>query len=670
MDLSMLAVADSLGAGIAAVSSNFEILSINSTMREWYPAIDPKAKPLCYRTYNDPPRDGPCSYCPVVKTLQDGQAHEAVTETPRGHMTVNYRIVATPIIDGAGRITGAIELVEDVTDRMREQKRLQDVLHYQDRLNELLRLSLEPVSLEAKLNRMLDCLVHTTWFDVERKGCVMVRDGAGLRMAAQVGLGAPARKRCARLRLGECLCGKVAQSGEELLALGTDERHDAHYDGMPPHGNLTLPLKGAGETLGALSLYLKAGAAPGPGQMEFARTAAGIFSGVVLLARSEERALHSQKMDAIGRLAGGIAHDFNNILTAIRGYSSFLVNALEPADPRRQDAEEIARASDRAAGLTRHLLTFSRRQVLAPCSVNLNDAVGSMSKMLKCLLGDTIQLELKLEPELAWTFIDPGQFEQVLLNLCVNARDAMPDGGSVTLSTAMLRRPAAGGGEADWLQLAVADTGTGMEPDVLRHIFEPFFTTKPKEKGTGLGLSTAYGIVTQSGGEIEVWSEPGQGSIFRVLLPAAERREDAEAPPEGVVPEGRETVLVVEDEEAVRTIVERSLSSRGYRVLAASGGEEGLALLEREERPVALLVTDVAMPRMTGPQLAEKVLGRRPGMKVLFISGNNEGAFSEKGLLKPGAVLIQKPFTPEAIARKVREVLERSDTPSDSATRS
>ncbi|MBI5625013.1 MAG: PAS domain-containing protein [Elusimicrobia bacterium] len=661
-------VVDNIEVGVALLSPNMEILSLNKRMREWFPHIDVGRRPVCYRSYNTPPRDEVCSYCPVVKTLADGEVHESVTETPTPAGIVNYRVIASPLKDAGGGILGVIELVEDVTQELKEGARLQADLLRRSRLNELLRLSLEPVPTAQKLERMLGCVLSTPWFAVERKGCVMLREGSALRMAAQIGLSDPIRAECALLPLGRCLCGRVAESGEEEITAELDERHEVSYPGIVPHGHMTLPLKGGGETLGVLNMYLPAGANLDADQREFARAAAGIISGVVLLARSEERLLHALKMDAVGKLAGGIAHDFNNILAAIKGYSEFLLNSVASGDPRHQDLLEVAKAADRGAGLTRQLLAFSRRQVLSPRPVDLNEVIQGCAKMLSCLLGAGIRLELRLEPPSAGVVVDQGQMEQCIMNLALNARDAMPEGGTLTIATANLpagSRDVRGKAAGPVVLLSVTDTGTGMSADVLSHIFEPFFSTKPKDKGTGLGLATVYGIVKQSGGDIEVESSPGKGSVFKVTLPASAAECVPAQPPaaEAPAPLGRETLLLVEDEEAVRTVAERQLSAAGYRVFSASQGEDALKVLDRPETRVDLLVTDVIMPGLSGPELAAEALSRRPGLRVLYISGHTGGALLADDLLEEGVCLLQKPFSAGALAAEVRKILDAPPKP-------
>jgi PAS domain S-box-containing protein len=397
----------------------------------------------------------------------------------------------------------------------------------------------------------------------------------------------------------------------------------------------------------------------------------------------EEQLLQSQKMEAVGRLAGGVAHDFNNILTAIMGYSDVLLEKLPPEDPLRRFPEGILETVDRASNLTNQLLAFSRRKDVQPEMLCLNDVVADMERMLRRLIGEDVELISDLEPVLGPVKADPVQLEQVLMNLAVNARDAMSRGGRLTIKTSNVEldldyvRRHVGLEPGPYVLLSVTDTGLGMGPEVQTHLFEPFFTTKDKGKGTGLGLSTVYGIVKQSGGHIEVESAPGAGATFRVFLPrhTGGPGEEASRSPvpggRGAEPavgtrhgvsllQGTETILVVEDDEGVRNRACEILQGYGYVVREAGHGEEALAVAVRHPGPIHLLVADVVMPRVSGPELARRLAPSRPEMKVLFISGYTDGELAPYGVLREGTSLLRKPFKPEALARRVRALL---DTP-------
>ena len=402
------------------------------------------------------------------------------------------------------------------------------------------------------------------------------------------------------------------------------------------------------------------------GSLAFLSTMARDISERKLL---EEELRQAQKMEAVGRLAGGVAHDFNNLLTPIIAYSQFLCEALDTADVLHHYAVEIASAAERAAGLPRQLLAFSRKQVIQPRVLDLNEIVSEMERMLRRLIGEDILLSVVPGVGLGKVKADPGQIEQVLMNLAVNARDAMPVGGRLTIETVnaevgeayTARRPGVRPGR--YVVLLVSDTGFGMDQETLARIFEPFFTTKDVDKGTGLGLSTVYGIVKQSGGEIHVYSEPGKGTTFRVYLPRVDLAADhpAEGAAPAGMPWGSETVLLVEDEENVRAATRAVLAMRGYAVLAAENAEAGLAASRAYPGPIHLLLTDVVMPGMSGPQLAEALAGERPEMRVLFMSGYTDAAIVRHGVLPAGMAFLQKPFPPGVLLRMMRDVLSRTE---------
>jgi PAS domain S-box-containing protein len=381
--------------------------------------------------------------------------------------------------------------------------------------------------------------------------------------------------------------------------------------------------------------------------------------------RLEAQLLQSQKMESVGRLAGGVAHDFNNLLTVITGYGELLMRDLEPGHRGLARVEQIGKAAERAATLTRQLLAFSRKQVLEPRVLDLGAVVAGVEQMLRRLIGEDVQFVTVSGSGLGRVRADPGQIEQVIVNLAVNARDAMPKGGKLILETRNVEldesyvrhRPDARLGRH--VVLAVSDTGQGMSAETLAHAFEPFFTTKEAGQGTGLGLATVYGIVRQSGGHVTIYSEPGQGTTCKVYLPRVGEEQDDAAPaaPLGEAPAGTETILLVEDEDAVRALAREILQSAGYQVLEGPTPEEALATAAAHAGPIHLLLTDVILPRISGRQLAAALLSSRPEARVLFCSGYTDDAISHHGILEPGVHFLQKPFTGDALLRKVREVL-------------
>jgi PAS domain S-box-containing protein len=380
----------------------------------------------------------------------------------------------------------------------------------------------------------------------------------------------------------------------------------------------------------------------------------------------EEQLGQASKMEAIGRLAGGVAHDFNNLLTIINGYAQLLIERFPAGNPSHAPLEEILNAGSRAADLTRQLLAFGRRQVIAPQILNLNRVVSGIEKMIDRLIGEDIELVCRLKEPLSAVKADPGQIEQVVMNLVVNSRDAMPKGGKLTIETADVEldetycRTHVGAAPGSYVMLAVSDTGVGMDKEAQSHIFEPFFTTKEKGKGTGLGLATVHGIVKQSGGHLGVYSEAGNGATFKVYLPrgkgdATSTRFSKKAKK---VRGGSETILLVEDEEAVKALASQILQKQGYSVLATTCAEDALRISERHKGTIHLLLTDVVMPQISGRKVAELLAPRRPKMKVLYMSGYTDNAIVHHGILDADTAFLQKPFTPEALAFKVRKVLD------------
>lgn len=381
--------------------------------------------------------------------------------------------------------------------------------------------------------------------------------------------------------------------------------------------------------------------------------------------RLEDQLRHAQKMEAVGRLAGSVAHDFNNVLSVILSLTSIMLSDLKPIDPLRGDLEAIKKAGERGADLTRQLLALSRQQVVSPRSVDINQIVLDSERMLRRLLREDVELVTFCERGLAKVRVDPGQIDQVVLNLAINARDAMPKGGKLTIETQNVVLEESyttehfGSTPGPHVMLAVSDTGVGMSREIQARIFEPFFTTKELGKGTGLGLSTVFGIVKQCGGNIWVYSEPGCGTTFRLYFPVFEGPDTLQPEaPEPVTLTGSETILLVEDQDDVRRVAQQILKRYGYHVIEARNAGEAWLSSERHARTIHLLLTDVVMPQMTGRELAERLGRARPELKVLYMSGYTENSVVQHGILDSGIAYLQKPIWPESLARRVREVLD------------
>ena len=530
---------------------------------------------------------------------------------------------ASPLTDDAGQYAGALAMVTDVTDRRRAE--------------DALRAS------EARYRLLFDNSPLPIW----------LTDVQSLRFMA----------------VNQAACQLFGYSQSEFLALEVvhlltsveaDQLRADIGAALPgkAHHAIRRPLKKSGVAVDVATTAQTF-------EIDDRVVALVIAQDMSERNRLEAQLAQSRKMEAIGILAGGIAHDFNSLLSIMVTYSTFALDALKDGDPLREDIEQVAKAGDRAVSLTRQLLAFSRQQILAPTILDLNATVSSIEPMLRRLVGETIDISLVSEPALGRVSADPGQIEQVIMNLVVNARDAMPAGGELTIETANVSvaegaSPLGGGLQpGHYVLLAVTDTGAGIDAATRERIFEPFFTTKELGKGTGLGLSTVLGIVQQSGGHLEMQSELGRGTRFEVYLPSVDRlASPVAALPTASGVRGHETVLVVEDDEQVRNLTRAILRRNGYQVLVASNGGEAFLISEQHSAPIHLLLTDVVMPRMNGRQLAERLSDARPEMKVLFMTGYTDDAVVRQGVLDADIALLQKPITPDALARRVRAVLD------------
>jgi PAS domain S-box-containing protein len=638
------------------------------------------------------PRELADKYRADDKRIMEAEQTEEIEEKYlQAGQEVWVQTVKTPVRQEDGRVVGILGVFWDITERKRAEEALRLRVEQLDALSRASQAVTASLELDQVLAEIVSLASQVSASDYS--SVALVDESGRMDQSTENVLGMPAIKY--RLRV-EGLTSWIVRSHRAVIIdeIGKDGAMTPDLgEGAPRFANphivkagvksvAGLPLMVKDRLLGVLFLHslrpaafrsqlplLTAFANQATIAIENARLHEALKQELAERKRLEEQLIQSQKMEAIGRLAGGVAHDFNNLLTAIIGYSELLLGELNPYDPRRGDVEEINKAADQAAALTRQLLAFSRKQVLQPQVLDLNATVSNIEKMLRRLIGEDIDLVTILDPALGRVKADPGQIEQVLMNLAVNARDAMPQGGKLTIETTNVVL------DKDYTQqhvevqvgpyvmLAVSDTGVGMDQETQSHLFEPFFTTKGMGKGTGLGLATVYGIVKQSDGHIWVYSELGQGTTFKVYLPrveeAAEVVQRVQVPTESL--QGREIVLLVEDEDIVRDLARLVLLQRGYTVLEARDGEEAIQICEQHEGPVHLIVTDVVMPGgMSGRQLAERLATLRPGMKVLYMSGYTDNAIAHHGVLEPGMAFLQKPFAPEALARKVREALDAS----------
>jgi len=468
-----------------------------------------------------------------------------------------------------------VAVVRDISERLEMERTIERSLDTQRVIGSLLRLSLEDEPLDDLLDQALQLVLSIPWLSVESKGAILlVGDEPGvLEMRAQQGLEEEILACCARVPFGRCLCGRAAATGVTEFADRLDERHENTYAGIEPHGHYCVPITYADEVYGVFNTYIGEGHSRHEEEEEFLSAVADTLAGIIARYKeadakrlAEEQLRQGQRLEAVGHLAGGVAHDFNNLLTVIGAYTDYAIEALHESDPLRADLEEVRSAASRAAGLTRQLLAFSRKQILEPVPLNLDHVISGLGNMLRRLLGENYDVHFHLDSGEANIEADQGQIEQVVMNLVINARDAMPTGGKLTIETACVELDAEYASrhvsvqQGPFVRLSVSDSGEGMDVDIQRRIFEPFFTTKEQGKGTGLGLSTVYGIVKQSKGNIWVYSEPGMGTTFKAYFPMIDTLVHADQPVQRTAAApGSETILLVEDEDSVRKLAHRIL---------------------------------------------------------------------------------------------------------------
>ena len=610
----------------------------------------------------------PSRFEKAIETVKTRGAYTYTVEkkSEEGPRIIDSRV--SGIWDEGGKLIGFVLMSRDITE-LRRNYQIQEVI------NSVLELGLEPLSLQEILERILDTIISIPWLSSNSKGAIFLvdEDRDVLKIKVHRGFSMPQLSQCAEIPYGRCICGRAALSRTVQFVNNLDERHETRYEGIKPHGHYCVPILSGERLLGVINLELEAGHIYKQQEIDFLTAIANTLAMIIQHRMVEEEKellqaqfLQSQKMEAIGHLAGGIAHDFNNILTAIIGYSTLLQQKMKEDDPMRSMVNSVISSAERAANLTQELLAFSRKQIINPKPVEINDLVKDMEKLLLRLIGEDIEFRTILSEQQLWVVADRGQLEQVIMNLITNARDAMPGGGILSIETATVEitrrqmdeqrdviRP------GRYAVISISDTGTGMDEETKEHIFEPFYTTKDVGKGTGLGLSVVYGIVKQHNGHIKVYSEKGHGTTFRIYLPLGKADIKEEKTEQRVeLRGGTETVLLAEDESAVRELIKTVLTERGYEVIEAVDGRDAIEKFTVNRDRINLMILDVVMPEKSGREVYEEIKRIRPDIKVLFTSGYTSNIIQQKGVLDEGINFISKPVSPDELLIKVREVLE------------
>lgn len=569
-------------------------------------------------------------------------------------------------------------VTRDITEQRLLHNKLQHNLDIQKVINLMLQAGMEDLSLDHVLHQILQIILSIDWLSFESRGAIFLVDGDNrtLIMKAQRNLDVAIQNACSRVEFGKCLCGRAAETGNVVYAADIDERHDITYEGILPHGHYNIPIKFREKLLGVLNIYTKAGHPYDSLESDFLVALANTLALIInkgsmekQMATLEYQLCQSQKMEALGRLSGGIAHDLNNLLSPIIGYSEMVLEDLPQDHPKRDSLIIIQDAAEKAAALTRQILTFSRKQSLNPEAVDLNMLIKNITNFICRLIRSNIELKIILSDIPLSVFVDVVQIEQVLINLVTNARDAMPDGGVLTIETGSIKpngefMKAHNYDQGTYGFISVTDTGVGMDKDTRERMFEPFFTTKETGKGTGLGLAVSYGIVKQHNGFINVCSELGKGTTIRVCLPLSGEKVNesniANTAPVTITGKEtcKETILLADDNNLIKDMLVSSLKDAGYRVITAGDGEDAINKFIENQDSIDIVLLDIMMPKKNGIEVYKEIRKIRADVKSIFISGYPSDIIHDSGISIRDLNYISKPVSPRTIREKIRELLD------------
>lgn len=660
---------DSISDYVSIIDTDSRIVKVNKALAGFASSSPEELVGRhCYEVFHGIHK--PISDCPHMTMMQEKQpVTREIYDPKRG---LHYMVSVSPFYDN-GVLKGSVHLVKDITEKKRIEEEIRRNFSLQKVLNEMLALSIEDILLEELLDKTIELVLSVPWLALEASGSIhLVDEDTGLLvMKAQRGLPESVEKTCGSIPFDKCLCGRAAGSGRVVFADCINDEHEISYDGMKPHGHYCVPIILDGRSVGVMNMYLREGHIRDEKEEAFLTSVAQALAGIIARIQGEEererlqkQLLHAQKMETVGRMAGGIAHDFNNILTAITSYSYLIKKSLGEDSEPASNAQKILLLAERAANISRGLLSFSRKQYFDMAPVSLNRIVCDSEKLLTKLITEKIKYRTDLSDRDLVIKADATRIEQVLMNLVVNAGDAMPEGGDLVIKTGLMEmsesfvRHHGFGTPGTYAMLSVSDSGTGLSEEIGEKIFEPFFTTKETGKGTGLGLSIVYGIVRQHSGYIDYRSEPGKGTEFIAYLPAAAMEVEVCRPkPACSLAAGNKTILIAEDEPEVRDSLKKILEINKYRVIEAEDGKEAVYKFSENYNSIDLVILDLVMPVLDGKETFENICSIAPGVKVIFISGYGADVLQSGIDNERKFAVISKPIMPDMLLMNIRDLL-------------